>query len=505
MGNVTIDVDKQETKRKSHYPSFSADVITLIGGTTVAQLIFMVAAPVVARIYGADAFGISALFTSIVGILTVVSCMRYELSIMLPNSDEEAANLLAVSLLMTLFVSLMTTFILWVFGDTITLMFNAIELRPFLWLVPPMVLLSGTFLAINYWNSRTRQFKRLSAAQISKAISTTSTQLGMGITGNVSGGSLIGATLVGQTIATSTLGYQIWKSDKALFKKSICWKSVVGGLKKYRDFPLYDLWSALINNISLQLPIFMLAIFFSSNIVGYYSLGLTVLLLPMTFIGSAVAQVFFQRAVEGKHESDKKLTLVVESTTRRLIAIGFMPILMLTLLGKELFIFVFGSAWAEAGVYAQILSFWILISFVTTPISTLYPIFNKLKIALIINTVVLIARACSLLVGGISGDIYLGLLLFSISGGIIYIAGGYWFLTLSNVSIKRLFGPIYKTLAIGCFLLFILYILKGYVASNSLTIIALAIISIFLYYVVLLMNDEEMKKQLLNVLRRNSI
>lgn len=51
-------------------------------------------APVIARLFAPEAFGVVALFLSIAGIICVVVCLRYELSIMLPKTDEEAANLL---------------------------------------------------------------------------------------------------------------------------------------------------------------------------------------------------------------------------------------------------------------------------------------------------------------------------------------------------------------------------------------------------------------------------
>ena len=55
-------------------------------------------APVLTRLYGPEAFGFLALFTSITSIIGVVACMRCELAIMLPKTDEEAANLLGLSL-----------------------------------------------------------------------------------------------------------------------------------------------------------------------------------------------------------------------------------------------------------------------------------------------------------------------------------------------------------------------------------------------------------------------
>ena len=85
--------------------TFKADVLRLVSGTSLAQVISLLAAPILTRIYAPEAFGIAALFASITGILSVLACMRYELAIVLPDNDREAANLLAVCLVITFLIA----------------------------------------------------------------------------------------------------------------------------------------------------------------------------------------------------------------------------------------------------------------------------------------------------------------------------------------------------------------------------------------------------------------
>ena len=79
--------------------SFATDVLKLVTGTTFAQIIAILASPLLTRLYGPEAFGFLALFTSITSIIGVIACMRYEMAIMLPKTDEEAANLPGLCLL----------------------------------------------------------------------------------------------------------------------------------------------------------------------------------------------------------------------------------------------------------------------------------------------------------------------------------------------------------------------------------------------------------------------
>ena len=162
---------------------FSKDVLTLVTGTTVSLVITLLASPIITRLYGPAAFGLLALFTSITGILGVIVCLRYELAIVLPKTDEEAANIFGLCMLLVVLVTITTIPLLIILQQPIVEFLKAPQLGQYFWLIPPTLLISGTFLALNYWNTRTKQFKRLSIARIFSSFSTTGTQLGAGFAG----------------------------------------------------------------------------------------------------------------------------------------------------------------------------------------------------------------------------------------------------------------------------------------------------------------------------------
>ena len=207
---------------------------------------------------------------------------------------------------------------------------------------PPFVFVNGIFLALTHWNSRTKLFKRLSFSKISSSVSTTATQIVLGLMQHPpTSAGLIGGSLAGQSIATFVLGGQIWRDDKNLIKKSLSWKEIYEGAVRHRNLPLIDSWSALMNSVSWQLPAFLLSAFFTPAIVGFYSLGFRLLQLPMSFIGGSISQVFYQRA--SRAVSDGTLSILVESVFRILVIIGMFPILILTIVGGDVFTVVFGE------------------------------------------------------------------------------------------------------------------------------------------------------------------
>jgi O-antigen/teichoic acid export membrane protein len=471
--------------------NFAVDVLTLVGGTTFAQILTILAAPVLTRLYGPEDFGVWALYISITSIIGVISCLRYEFSIMLPESEEEAVNLLGLSIMAVLGVTGLTFPVVWYFKAPIVDLLNAPQVEKYLWLIPLSVFVNGVFLALNQWNSRTKLFKRLSFSRISSSLSTTTTQIVFGLAARPPApGGLIGGNLAGQSTATFVLGGQIWRDDRKLITKNLSWRRIYEGAVRHRRLPLIDSWSALMNSVSWQLPAFLLSAFFTPAVVGFYSLGFRLLQLPMSFIGGSISQVFFQRA--SRAVSEGTLSILVENVFRMLVIIGMFPILILTIVGGDVFTVIFGKAWTEAGVYAQILSLWAFVWFISSPLSTIYLIVEEHHFGFSYNFFNLTTRFLSLTIGGILGSARIALILFSASGVVVY---GYMCLKMlyysgvkTSTALKIVFSNLVLFIPAGVFLA----ALKA-AEINQTVLVIVSGLTICIYYLYILKENKQVK------------
>ncbi len=467
--------------------SFTENVLKLVTGSVVARGLGVLAAPIVTRLFAPEEFGVAALFASIIGIISVAACLRYDLSIMLPKTDEEAANLLGLSLFFVLIITSISTLFVFFAGDLIVRLLNSSELKKYLWLVPVSVFVSGTFMALNYWNSRTKHFGRLSIARVISSVVVQTTKLGAGFAGFVSGGVLIGTGILGQIVSTLVLGGQIWRDDRHLFKANIRYKTMIAGLKRYKKFPTIDIWGALLNTTSWQLPALLLSAFFSPIIVGYYALGTAVIRMPMNIIGGAIAQVFYQRACDAKNKGES--SQIVENVYKRLVAIGLFPMLLLCLVGQDLFSVVFGHNWAEAGLYTQILAPWMFFTFISSPLSTLFSVFERQGSALIVHSTIFITRLASLYIGGVLGNVYIALGLFSVTGVFVYGGLSIWNLKLAKVPVKIIYVTLFKYflyfLPVGISLL----MLKLWYDVSPVFVLVISLIALGAYSVIVIRKD----------------
>lgn len=460
--------------------SFSGNVLKLVTGTVLAQALGILVMPIVTRLFAPEAYGIAAIFSSMTAIIGVIVCLRYELAIMLPKTHEEAVNVLCVSLCSVLLITILSALIVIWGSDHILRLIKVPELKNYLWLIPVAVFFSGVYAALNYWNSRTKHFGRLSVVQIISSITTQATKLTAGLAGFVSGGVLIGTAMLGGMVSAGVLAGQIWRDDKKLFVSHVRWQGIADGFIRFRKFPIIDTWGGLLNSISWQLPALMLSSFFSISVVGFYALGLTVIKTPLSIISGALSQVFYQKACDEKNVKGNNGELV-ENLMDKLMFIGILPTTVLAMVGEELFTVVFGERWVEAGRYTQILAPWIFFWFISSPLSALFSVYERQGVGLSVHSVIFLTRVISLYIGGIYQNIYLALGLFSVTGIAAYAFLAAWNIRLARANGRRILFNFFKYSLHSLPVFLCLFLVKYTFQFGSIVILSSAGIIIMLY------------------------
>ena len=425
---------------------FSRNVLTLMTGTTIAQAIPIAISPILTRLYTPEDFGVFALFISITSILGSISAGRYELAIMLPKKDEDAINIFALGFIITSFISLSLLILVIIFNDYFVKLLNNEEIKLWLYFVPIAVFFTGIYNILNYFNNRKKYYKDISNATILKSIITAIIQLSVGfLKGGVSG--LISGQLISQMFANIRLFKNVFK-DKILISK-ISKIKIIALAKRYKNFPKFSMWSGLLNIASLQIPILILTVFFGATIVGFYALSHRLLSMPMSFIGSSIGQVFYQKSVEIKNNRHM-LSELTFNTYKKLFLIGILPFSIITVFGDYLFAFVFGSSWITAGEYAQVLAIWILFVFITSPLTNLFSTLEKQKEGLYFNIAIFLSRIIVLLIGGlILQNAYYTILIYGIVGAIFWMFWGFYLLSIVGVKLKESFSFTFKYLLLS--------------------------------------------------------
>lgn len=415
--------------------AFSADVLKLVTGTSLAQVISLIAAPFLTRLYLPEDFGVFEIVLSTITVLAVVVCLRYQLAILIPEKDGEAVNILGLSLFSTLIITIVTVGLLVLAGDSFLEWVNAESVKSISFLIPATLFFEGILLAFTYWGTRRRFFNHISFSNFSKTSGMVGAQLGFGYFYRPTAIGLTTSYSLAVVFSSLYLAAHSIRRDWQLLRRHFNPSEMMRSIVRYKKFPLFDVWAVLLNSVSWQLPAFLLSSFFGTTIVGFYALSHRLLRLPMSLIGNSISQVFFQRASIAHREGN--LALVVEDIFRRLVTIGLIPFLCLTIIGEDLFILFFGAKWAEAGVYVQIMAIWTFFWFISSPLSNIFRLLERQEFSLKINILIFITRLLVLITGGLLSSPRLTIGLFAFSGLILYGYLGWAIFNLAEVPIAR--------------------------------------------------------------------
>ena len=471
--------------------AFFSNILKLVSGNIIAQIIGILLIPVITRLYLPEDFGIFQLFSSIFTILVIFSCLSYQLAIMLPKKDEDAANIIVLCCTLIMTVSLISGCILIMFSDTIGKILNAPALSQFLIFIPFVVVVNSLFNILTYWLSRTKRFGVIATAHVVNSFSSKGVQIGFGMYSPSPLGLIFGV-IAGYSAAIAIRLRSI-KDDLFLLRK-VRWNTIRNLAVRYKNFPFFMLWSEVANTLSTQIAPFLLVFFFTTEVVGYYALANMVVFLPMGLIGNATAQVFFQKACEEKNRTGS-ISDIVREIQQRLISIGMFPVLVLMIIGVELFSFVLGSRWSEAGLYAGILAPWLLFVFIASPLSTIFSVLEKQTIDLAFNILILISRVVVLVVGGIYGNPVTTLILFSSTGVLFWGGMNLYLVKLSGISYRVALFDYLRFFGLAFIVAIPLLAVKLLSMPLYVLFLSAGVLSL-MYYAIVIMNDSLLKNEI---------
>ena len=245
--------------------SLLKNILLLSTGTGIAQVIPMLASIILARLYTNYDYGGLSVFISVTGIAGVIATLRYELTIILPKKANDARNLLALSLINSLIIGLLSAIIFVFLG----LFFkNSLPVSNFNWLylVPVMVICTGVYNSFDNWFNRIHGYKKMVSAKIILSSASAVARILLGFL-SISLG-LIYGTVIGNIFAIAAFVYFFVKRDKMRSFGSVSVAKMKKMFDEYKDFFKYSAPGALLNafaNIGLPL---LIAFFYSKELAG---------------------------------------------------------------------------------------------------------------------------------------------------------------------------------------------------------------------------------------------
>ena len=154
-----------------NYQDFLKNVSMLASGTALSQVITILIAPLLTRLFMPEDYGFFAIFISIVAILSVLATFRYEMAIILPRQSKEGEEIYLLSVLIAFSMSIFIFFIVYFFSENINLIFNFTESAYLIYLIPLFVIFAGIGLSNDFFLNRNKDYSSMSYLKIRQTIS----------------------------------------------------------------------------------------------------------------------------------------------------------------------------------------------------------------------------------------------------------------------------------------------------------------------------------------------
>lgn len=441
---MVIEKLKLFVKRMLPKSRFARSVSLLAGGAVAGQVIIVAASPILTRLYSPEDFGVLAVFASLLSILGIVASMRYQLAIPLPKSDEEAANVTVLSLVVVLCIALLTAAVAIPFRQAITETLNIPLLANYLWLLPLGLLLMGTYEVLNYWAIRKRAFGAIAQTKLTQSLGTVGIQVG-GYTLGPS--ALLIGRVVGQAAGLFKLGGMLFKDRESFAEVRV--SGIKKSLKNYRSFPLVSTWSGLSSAGGAQLPPLLIAMIIGPA-AGLYALTHRVLSLPIGVISKSMGDVFYSEAIEAKLNG--ALGSLVVDIYYKMVAASLPIAMVLVVSAPEVFSVLFGENWARSGELASWMAFGVFFQFVTTPPGRVFLILERHGYALLFQLAFLATTAASITIGGVwFNDIIAMMVILTFGRSVVYCLRFRKILDLVGQDTNKVWVPLIRYLPYSLF------------------------------------------------------
>jgi len=363
--------------------SLVRSVLVLLSGTALGHAITVLALPILTRLYTPTEFGALAVFSSVLSVISVAACLRFDIAIPIPKQDGQAFRilLLAIGSLLAIAVVLIVAIAVVPAGFWEIIGMKAIE--SYRWLIPVGLLSMGVYSILQNWFIRQKQFGFIAKSRVNQSLAATIAQISLFSFGAL--GLLIGYILNSLT-ACIVLGHRLLRGKRIFVNRKRL------GVTFYvnRNFPKYSTWEALANSAAIQVPIIMIAALALEAEAGYLLLAMSVIQAPMSLFGNAIAQVFLSHAPDKYRE--RKLGEFSTEILAGLLKTGVGPLLALAILAPLLFGVIFGREWERSGWLVVWMMPWFILQFIASPLSMGIHIVGKQKIAFFLQISGLLLR-----------------------------------------------------------------------------------------------------------------
>lgn len=406
-------------------PKIVKDGTTLISGNVWGQLVSFAAYIVLGRIYSPADFAVYNIFYSYIEVFVILSTCKYELSVVVADSDSEAAHTARLALRLNTVVSLVLLSAIGIFRLLTPTRPHSLTPATAL-LIPFMVFFCGTSRVYTFLFNRFKRFGPIATSEVAASTAGVVLKVAMAFSAALHSVGLPLGTVLGKLAGNANYLARLRTLPNREALRTSRRARLGHVARKYRNFPLYVMPKDLMNTFSHNLPFLWLALYFDKPEVGLFGLAVTFCFRPVNIFNNAFEKLLYVRVAErvrtrrGIAADLRRFVLVLNAVALPLFVGVFV-------FAEPLFTLVFGGRWAGIGYYVRCLVPWSYVVLTATSLSFLSNVFGRQRSEFRFYVVLLVLRVGAVVCGIVRHDFRGAILLFSLSGALTSLALLVWY------------------------------------------------------------------------------
>jgi len=410
-----IGIIRSSLKNKQ---SYYHHLLMLFSGTLCAQIIMLLSAPILSRIFTPLDYGYYAIVVSIITIFQIFATAKFEVAILLPKNEKESLNLAKAAVLISLFVSMSVVLILIFLFSKVVNLFAIPKNSLWLFFIPVNLFIASITLTFHQVLNRKKNYAGISVNRIASATVIALACVGLGLAGWQVWGLLTGqflGLLTGCLIMIIPLLRKM-KVEGFFSIKDSSWRNSAA---KYKKYSFHSVSSAVFNTLAIQMPILLMGPFYGANMAGLFFFAYRLTTIPVSLLSGSLTDIYYKYTMENI-EKPAIIRKSMEKAVASLFVLALPPSLILLFFGPAIFSTVFSANWEMAGKYAQILTPMFFFKLLSSPLTLFYQK-NKTQLLVKWQFVYFSSVICSLFAGKCFHSAMMTVFCISISGSACYI------------------------------------------------------------------------------------
>lgn len=344
---------------------FGKNVLMLSGGTVAGQVIAMAAAPFIARLYSPAEYGVLGVYMSALALISVAAMLRYEIAIPVSDTDREAANVVALTIGISVVSCLICAFVVFAAASVLPGHGGRLSFSSYAWFLPVGMLATAIYQSLSLWSVRKRDYRTLAATKLTQSVGMVTAQILLGVASVGPMGLLIGHA-IGQSGGIGSLARRMMAQDRQTIH-AVSVPAMRRAAFVHRRFPMYSMSAAFFDTAVSNAPVLVLAGLLGATVAGWYTLVQRVLFVPVGLLSGSVAQVYFGEISEMKRTQPELMLSVFTRRVKQMLLVGAGFGVVLAAVVFQVVPIMFGARWGQAATCAVILLPVLLVSVAASP------------------------------------------------------------------------------------------------------------------------------------------